>query len=376
MFFARDTLPFPTDLEKALGRLASRSSAHGEALRSLWPKLAKERGQAVAGQQHYSFRRDEAEAYAAYYLPVNCLKVPLVLEEARLLGHDPLGPETDWLDFGTGPGTAFWGLAWWCARRGKKLRFAGWDQSPQFLSIARDLAAGAPFPGARAEFLSGDDPLTLIRKRKPTHVSFVNSLAEIFPEPGRRTEEIRRILHALHDLEKHDGRMRTLLLVEPGSRESSRELATLKDALSADGSVILPCLDARTCGALLNPTDWCHEEAACEFPEWVNELGAQAGLRKEALLFSYALFAGGEWALQGASRIVSQRMERKGQVECRICTTNGKKPVRVQRSKSTPENEFFLKAVRGDLWRSAEIAEKGDVVRADAVAPQPSEFVG
>jgi ribosomal protein RSM22 (predicted rRNA methylase) len=370
MFFAREPIPFPADLEKAFTRLAARSSIHGEALRALWPKLAKARGQAVAGQQHYSFRREEAEAYAAYYLPVNCLKVPLILEEARLLGGDPLPSNADWLDFGTGPGTAYWGLAWWCARRGKQLRFTGWDQSPTFLAIARDLASAAPFPGTRAEFISGDDPLTLIRKRKPTHVSFVNSLAEIFPAPARRVEELRRILNALRDLERQDGRKRTLLLVEPGSRESSRELAALKDALHLDGSVLLPCLDARPCGALQNPTDWCHEEAACEFPPWVNELGAQAGLRKEALLFSYAMFAVVEgWQLAGASRIVSQRLERKGQVECRICTTTGKRPVRVQRSK------FFFKAVRGDLWRSSEIGEKGDVVRADIVAPTPSEFI-
>jgi hypothetical protein len=375
MFFARDAIPFPVDLEAALNKLAAGAPNHGEALRSLWQKLAIGRGQAVAGQQHYSFKKEEAEAYAAYYLPVNCLKVPVILEEARLLGVDQAA-EIDWLDFGTGPGTAFWGLAWWCARRGKKLRFTGWDQSAPFLSIARDLAAGAPF-GARSEFISGDDPLTLIRKRKPTHVSFVNSLAEIFPDPARRTEEVKRILHALRDLERQDGRKRTLLLLEPGSRNSSRELAALKDALSGDATILLPCLDARPCGALLNPTDWCHEEAALEFPEWVNELGAQAGLRKEALLFSYALFSVApphDWALAGASRIVSQRMERKGQVECRICTTNGKKPVRVQRSKATPESEFFFATVRGDLWRSSELGEKGDVIRADAVLPAASEF--
>jgi hypothetical protein len=153
--------------------------------------------------------------------------------------------------------------------------------------------------------------------------------------------------------------------VEPGSRESSRELAELKDALQAEGlgRVLYPCLDSRACGALRDPRDWCHEEASCEFPDWVNEIGASVGMRKEALLFSYVLIAVDEQPLPstGKSRIVSQRMERKGQVECRLCLAKGKVPARVQRSKCTPQNEFFLESVRGEIWENVELAEKGDV---------------
>ncbi len=374
MFFAPSRISFPADLASALEqalRVGPQITQHGQALRQLWPKLAKGRGQILAGETHYSFQKAEAEAYAAYYLPVNSLKVPLVLEESFLLGMDPLpSGETNWLDLGTGPGTAFWGLAWWCAQRGKKLRFTGWDQSPAFARIAGALTASRPF-GATAEFLAGkDDPLTLIRQRRPTHVSFVNSLAEIFPDSEQRWLEIQKILQALRELERADGKPRFLLLLEPGSRESSRELAALKDRLPADpvGHVLLPCLDARACGALANPQDWCHEEVGCEFPHWVNELGAQAGLRKDSLLFSYAWIqsgAGRPGALAGGMRMVSQRMERKGQVECRFCTAQGKRMVRVQRSKATAANEEFFRCSRGDLWRNAEIGEKGDLVRAE-----------
>ncbi len=68
-------------------------------------------------------------------------------------------------------------------------------------------------------------------------------------------------------------------------------------------------------------------------------------------------------------------MERKGQVECRLCTAGGKVPARVQRSKSTPESEFLFETVRGDLWSELERGEKGDVLRARAVAAtEPSVF--
>ncbi len=381
MFFAREAILFPADLADALEkaiRLLGGASGHGKALRSLWVKLAKGRGQIGQDEQHYSFKRDEAAAYAAYYLPANCLKAALVLEESFLAGTDPLANEANWLDLGTGPGTAFWGIAWWCARRGKKLRFTGWDQSGPFTEIARNLVAGNPM-GGRPEFLAGsEDPLSLIRRIKPTHVSCVNSVAEIYPDPAHRLTEITKILQALRGLERADGKQRFLLLIEPGSRESSRELALLKDELQAHkaGAVIFPCMDARPCGALKNPQDWCHEEAACIFPGWLNELGAAAGMRKEAMLFSYAWIRAGEAKAPGdraSMRIVSQRMERKGQVECRLCTAEGKRMVRVQRSRSDEKTEFFFQSVRGDLWSEAKIGEKGDLQEVVALqANQPS----
>lgn len=378
MFFARDPISFPAELSAILENSLQPEARHlGEALRSLWPKLAKRRGQTSAGEQHYSFQRAEAEAYAAYYLPVNCLKAALVLEESYLLGVDPVpSGEAKWLDFGTGPGTAFWGLAWWCAKRGKKLRFTGWDQSAAFTKIAASLTEGNPL-GASAEFLATkDDPVTLLRKLKPTHVSFLNSLAEIFPDPKARFEQVSQILRTLHDLKKADGKARYLLLLEPGSRESSRELAFLKDQLQSHqtGAVLLPCLDERPCGALANPQDWCHEEVGCEFPEWVNALGAKAGMRKESLLFSYAWMQPGSMEAlpwNGSMRIVSQRMERKGQVECRLCTVAGKRMVRVQRSKASAETEGLFQAARGDLWQSAELGEKGDLIGSRSL-PTPS----
>ncbi|MGZ3703660.1 MAG: hypothetical protein ACXWSD_18010, partial [Bdellovibrionota bacterium] len=58
----------------------------------------------------------------------------------------------------------------------------------------------------------------------------------------------------------------------------------------------------------------------------------------------------------------------------RICTVEGKKAVRVQRSKATLESEFFLTAARGDLWKSADIGEKGDIARADVISAAPSVF--
>lgn len=387
MFFTRESFPFPEDLDMALtkalwgGTPSEKDIRHsGRALRALWEELAKHRGFA-RDDSHYSFRKDMADAYAAYYLPANALKPALVLEEAFLSGCDFLPENSLWLDLGAGPGTAYWGLAWWAVRRGKTFRYVGWEQSPHFTSLAQRLASSTPFP-ARAEFRLADRKhrkhwLEMARELAPTHVSFMNSAAEIFPDPEARKAAMNEILGVLRAHTARDGKKRFLLVIEPGSRESARELAALKDALSSHAAVLLPCLDERGCGALADPKDWCHEEASCEFPGWLNAIGAEAGLRKEALLFSYALLAADPETvhpLAGAARIVSQRLERKGQVECHLCMKAGKRKARVQRSKAAPETEFFLEASRGDILLGAELGEKGDVEKAGRFVGLESVF--
>jgi ribosomal protein RSM22 (predicted rRNA methylase) len=375
MFFAPEKINFPSSLDEELRKALWNGSPSPEALKKrgavlarLWERLAKRRGVNEAGETHYAFQRPEADAYASYYLTVNALKTALVMEEAWLLGVDAFSPAARWVDFGTGPGTAFWGLAWWAKVRKKKLQFSGFDQSPVFAEIASSLSRGRPF-GSSAQFSSDRklDFTSIIRRADATHVSFVNSVNEIFPDSAERFERIKAIMATLNELSQRDKRPRYLLLIEPGSRDSSRELATLKDRLQAELPVrsILPCFDARPCGALVKPTDWCHEEVACDFPEWVNELGGLAGLRKDSILFSYSLLRTGvEELMPGAMRVVSHRFERKGQVECFFCTKEGKIFARAQRSKATEDSKHLLEASRGDIWLKASLGPKGDVEAA------------
>lgn len=374
MFFSPQGIHFPAPLadrlQKALfGGAPSTEQlrARGRGLMNLWAKLAKRRGQVSAGERHYSFLKEEAEAYAAYYLPANALKVALVMEEALLAGADLSENSIEWLDCGTGPGTAYWGLAWWCQERQRRLKFTGWDQSPVFAAIASRLAGRAEGVSFLAD--AKETPLSLTQRLAPTHLSFVNSVAEIYPDPARRQTEIARLLGVLAAQESRDGRRRYLILIEPGSQESSRDLATLKDHFSAQ--VCLPCLDDRPCGALANPRDWCHEEVACDFPPWLNELGDAANLRKEALLFSYVVLAAvpTKSALAGAARVVSQRLERKGQVECWACTMEGKRSARAQRSKTGAEAAPVKEANRGDIWLDWRLGAKGDFEAGRRLAP-------
>lgn len=381
MFFLGSQISFPSDLEQSIRKALwanenpqAEVSSLGKSLRSLWPKLAKDRG-INETSSHYSFQAAEARAYAAYYLTANALKPSVILEEAHLLGLDLFHEENKWLDIGTGPGTFYWGLAWWAKHRNKKCNFIGMDQSPLFAKIASQLANQAKM-GVPARFEiaeknrdgSSFDWITAIKKANPTHISFMNSVTEIFPSLEKRIEAIEKILGTMKEQAKRDGKNRYLLLVEPGSRENSRDLQTLKDHVTSNqfATVLLPCTSNRACGALKSGSDWCHEEVACEMPEWLNEIGMEAKLKKESLLFSYVLFSTQNEANLPSNlmRMVSQRMERKGQVECFFCTENGKERLRVQNSKVTNENNFFLRVNRGELFSKIDFTEKGDVIEA------------
>jgi hypothetical protein len=133
-------------------------------------------------------------------------------------------------------------------------------------------------------------------------------------------------------------------------------------------AVMLPCFDARPCGAFANARDWCHEEVAIHFPDWHAELGARAGLRNEAMLFSYLLLRiGGSSAteLSGSSRMVSQRMERKGLTECWFCTPSGKLKARFSNATQRKRELPIPLPIRGDSYRTISFSDKGEVESAE-----------
>lgn len=399
MHFLREKIFFPPRLADSLSEYFWRTQAPAPsqlkntaaALANLWPKLAKSRGQIGSDEKHthYSFQSAEAQAYAAYYLTANALKLPLVLAEAESLGIELVTDSTDtWLDIGSGPGTAAVGMAWWAAHRKRPGKFVSMDQSQIFLREAEALL------GKLRQSISGEQPHFLTQKAphaakivasalelKPKIISFVNSIAEIFPEPRERGAAVSRLLGALAAEASRASSPRWLLIIEPGSRESSRELLQLREELRSQAGleIFLPCLDRRPCGALQLEKDWCHEEVACEFPVWLNQLGSAAGIRKEAMLFSYLLVAVGlpeksaAWPEAGI-RMVSQRMQHKGLTECWFCTPAGKERYRfshsVQRKREVPLPE----PVRGSLYRSLRVSEKKEVEAQDPISSEASAY--
>ncbi len=362
MYFT-DSFPFPPELDRILREFR----ASPEALAKLWPTLAKARGLPQKGETHYSLNSELADAYAAYYLPANALKLYFVLEEMRRLNL-PFENELNVVDFGAGPGSALCGLALWGKETQRKIHYTAWEQSKHFLRVGERLNSELrkEFPITAEWALAKRSPIEFLKGREPHIVVFQNSVHEIFPNETERCLELEKILSLLKRL----GGPRYVILLEPALRDSTRDLLKTRQALieSKKARVWLPCLDNRPCGALASAKDWCHEEISVQFPEWFNAFGASAGLKKEALLFSYVVLSHVDLEVPGwqpnGLRMVSQRLERKGQTECFLCTQEGKQKIRVQHSKTTEENKQVHEWVRGDLFSEAEVTESGDLVRA------------
>lgn len=402
MHFVRNGFELPEKINKALisflwnGKNPSAADLkkRANALKRLWPLLAKDRGQAAQDKKHYALDDQLAEAYAAYYLPVNAMKSALILEEMKLAGLG-LDGRVRWMDVGTGPGTAFWGAAWWAAHRETELEFIGLEQSREFIRLAQSLSRSLiqelkSTASARFEsFTYGKGAKSLtqwLRQEKPHVLSMMNSVGEMAPSSEERAAWIGEAVDELSTCAQADGQTRWLILVEPGSKAASRELLQLRDALRnrsqarGDLRIWLPCLSDRPCGALAKPDDWCHDETEVRFPEWVNDLGAEAGLRKEAVLFSYLVCSVGvhpqesaEWPGRGM-RVVSQLMREKGLSQCFLCTETGKVRARVLNSRMTEESAAFFETVRGHVYKNVELSEKGDVARMnDAGWPQEAD---
>lgn len=387
MHFLKDEFRFPEPLDRALvrhfwnGRLPAAAELKGLArgLNQLWPILAKERGQQAT--RHYSGENALADAYAAYYLPANAMKLPLILEEAHRFGVPLVAEATRWMDLGCGPGTAFWGLAWWAHHRGLNYEFQGLEQSAAFIKLAEKLSRGllnelGEIDRAKAvhwkAYKHGKSSSALdesLRAFKPTVVSMMNSIAEMAPSGEERAKWLGELIASLARLAREDGKPRWIVIVEPGSKVSSRELHELRESVrsNADARIWLPCIDARPCGALVRPDDWCHEEAGVVFPKWMDTLGSAAGMRKESVLFSYLVLSvgvhpepPGEWPSDG-KRIVSQMMREKGLTNCFLCTKSGKARARVLNSRATEATSGFVESGKGTIFQNLALEEKGDV---------------
>jgi hypothetical protein len=380
MFFAPHSLAFPNDLDGQL-QLAFRGLSPPQARESrdfqkLWPQLAHEYGKPSKTSAHYSESKIFTELYLRHYLPAYVLKLPLVLEEAFLLGL--MGPDQlstiRWMDLGSGPGTAFWGLQWWARHRASKLtnsRFLGLEKSRHFLNLAKKVEpVQTEFSVAWQEW-QGENLRAHLDKFNPTHISLLHSLSEIAPEREQRFSFLRSIEDWMIRSSKKDGLPRWLLIVEPGTLANSRELASYRPVSQLLPH--LPCTDARPCGALKKDSDWCHHTVNIDFPLWFQKESSLFGLPKSQVIFSYLLLGTSgrpsHWP-ESLARMVSQRLERKGQRECYLCLPQGKVLARAQTSKDPTNHNLFGEMAMGSLWTSLALGPKGDWQGGDRFPPK------
>ena len=233
-----------------------------------------------------------------------------VLDELTTRGWSPRGGTV--IDWGCGSGVA--------GRRvvqrfgqGAFDSLVVWDHSPIATGFAHD-AAREKFPGldvsmATPGFLGTEEPIGLLVL---SHV-----LNELQPD-------------ALDSIRALARRARAVIWVEPGNRETSRRLGSIRDEWLGEFRLIAPCTHGNPCPVLElgNERHWCHHFASpppaiYADSNWV-KFGKRAGIDLRSLPYSF-LAADREWkgAVDGLSRVIGRPEDFKPYVRLLNCDSSG-----------------------------------------------------
>jgi SAM-dependent methyltransferase len=326
-------------------------------------------------------------AYLLYYLPVNLPKIRVPLGE--WLRDDPdrwAGTSLRCLDLGSGPGTALIGLVDFLRslapeRRPARVHAVALDQSYESLRDAAALVERAAriipevtvsFQPLRAELVADRTDLFPLAaaEGKFDLVLAANLLCEIARESADGWERAARLAEstAARLLSPRGA----LVIVEPGLRESARDLHRLRDRWVASEAlhVQAPCLHELPCPALSTDRDWCIAELPWHPPEVVAALDRRTGLRKNALKFSYLVLTKFPPSPEPSRRwrVVSDVLELKGERRVYLCA-EGRWIVLAQLKRSAgPLAEAFAAMRRGDLVEIDGLERKGGIFRLVAGA--------
>ncbi len=376
-----DLYHFPADLERILSEVATESGDAGlretaEALAHLSDLFVGK----IPWQGEYGGDPALRRAYLSYFVPVNLPKIATPLAAWRV------GPSGSWagrrircLDLGSGPGTALLGLADFVRRLSSSERPSGLDlvavdQSAENLRDARRLlerlAAGDPsvppidFQAFRLDLVSDRADLfpMITASGRFDLVVAMNVVCEVVQGGG--IERAERLVEAAAR-EALDPRG-AILLVEPGLRETARDLHRLRDRLLAKGSVHVhaPCVHEAPCPALATERDWCIADLPWSPPQSVAALDRLTGLRKSSLKFAYLVLAPAPPPEPSPAvwRVVSDVLDLKGEHRVYLCA-GGRWIVLGQ-----------LKRQRGAAAEAIARLRRGDRVEVAGLQPRGSLF--
>jgi len=333
-------------------------------------------------QPDYTRSPELRRAYLRYYLPVNLPKIRVPL--AEWLRPDPrrfAARQLRCLDLGSGPGTALLGLCDFVRdlppdQRPRSLDLVALEQSYESLCDAQALLERfrARFPEPEIRFqplrldLVGDRtelfPLAAAQGAFDLVVA-ANVLCEVTRgSPRGSTQAEALVTAAAERLLATDG---AILIVEPGLRETARELHRLRDRLLARTGLHVhsPCLHESPCPALGTKRDWCIADLPWEPPAIVRTIERRTGLRKGSLRFSYLVLSRVRPAVPQLSRwrVVSEVLELKGERRVYLCA-DGRWIVLGQLKRDrAASGKVFSELRRGDLIEVAGLKPAGAMFR-------------
>ncbi len=283
-----------TELLARAARFASAAVEHARGLHRspLAPDVARLHRLFTSerAERRPDYQRDPAlrRAYLGFFLPVNAVKIALVLARARRDGALPDTGEPAVLDVGAGPLTGV--FAAWIAY-GRLGPCVAVDAAQATMAAAEPLLTGIEHGGVtqRVVNVALRPAASWIQGVRPDLVIVANVLNEL-RDPRRGAGVREQLVTELVGALAPGGRV---LVVEPATRVHGRALMLTRDRLVAGrhASVLSPCRGAATCPLLRTRGDWCHAEHPWEPPRELAELARAAGIEKTSLKESHLVLA-------------------------------------------------------------------------------------
>jgi len=277
-------------------------------------------------------------AYWAYFLPLNFLRLQVVVQQGLQLGFWRDVREV--VDFGAGVGTTQLVLS---------------STIPDSASL--DICAIEASPAARRAYESwvqefrSTQRLNLVNSRQLTAPPSSQSVVVL----SYSLNEVDTLPPPLFDYEK-------ILILEPSTRQAGRRLMEVRGQLQNHGfSLWAPCTHQGSCPLLAwSKTDWCHDRILFDRPEWMMRLEQHLPLDNRSLTFSYLLASREPCAkITGLTRVIGDTQVEKGKIKQAICRSTEKEFLSWLKKDSRGQL-----IPRGSLIRIDEtIAKKGNELR-------------
>lgn len=309
-------------------------------------KLSREFAATRSGSGKYR------DAYLAYNFPTNFMKSWMITQwiQSRFPRYFDGKTGIGVLDIGCGHGAGMFGI-YYALKNTGTVSLTGIDGSSTVLTQCRKIASRMKKTHHlqvklyRQQF---QDALLVKTRKKFDVIVLANALAEIVPDEQIPQKYIEQITRHLTD----DG---IAIIIEPASRDLSRRLMRLRDAILQNNTchILLPCLHENPCAliSVRKDKEWCHQSREWLPPNYMRMLNKTLHREIDRLKFSYLVLSKKGYRERVATDflVVSDMLKEKGRQRCFLCTPSGRiELVRLHRSKN-PANQDFTSISRGDI---------------------------
>ena len=276
-------------------------------------------------------------AYLSYFLPLNVVRVKKVLHRIEMKEVP-----SQIFDFGSGPLTGLFSLSEYLSEqlgesdtiRRHDVAYIPVEKSIEATNLGKNIYNDFFSESTRIKFKIYDD---LKSTTNP------NDFGGFLIKHLRKNDEgstLAFFSYSLVEMMKPNSipdwllTFPQILIIEPSTRESSRNLLTLRKEFIKKGyHVVAPCTHQFDCPLLEeSKSDWCHDRVHFDIPTWFEKIENFLPMKNRTLTMSYLYLAkpeltGDMRSSEAVGRLVGDLVIEKGKSKQLLCFDNKKRYV-------------------------------------------------